>query len=59
MRRPDMLSFESRPRQVVTAGLETLPTIAKINVAGGRVLGMTRVPGRQRRWKLVVNWAKS
>jgi len=56
MRKPNILNFETRPRQVLTGGLEALPTIAKINVAGGRVLGMTRIPGRQRRWKLVVNW---
>jgi len=56
MRKPNIFNFDSRPRQVLTGCLETLPTIAKINVAGGRVLGMTRIPGRQRRWKLVVNW---
>jgi len=52
----DMLDFENGPGLVLTKSSETVPTIAKINIAGGRVLRITRVPGQQVRWKLLVNW---
>ena len=56
MHKSDLLNFENGPSQVLTKSLDTLPTIAKINIAGGRVLRITRIPGQHVRWKLLVNW---
>ncbi len=56
---PKQLSLKYKPRQVLTAGWDTLLTIYRINESGGRVLAATKVPGQHGRWKLLVNWSQA
>ena len=52
----ETIDLDAKPCQVLTARWDTLLTIGKVNVAGGRVTSMVQVPGQHGRYKLSILW---
>ena len=50
------IDLDAKPRQVLTARWDALLTIGKVNIAGGRVSSMVRVPGQHGRYRLSILW---
>ena len=50
------ITLNTKPTKILTTPLNAILAIAKINIAGGRVTEMVKVPGQDRRWQLSIRW---
>lgn len=56
MSKLENIDLDAKPRRVLTTRWDTLLSIGKINLAGGRVTDMVQVPGQHRRYRLSIQW---
>lgn len=50
------ITLNTKPTKILTTPLNALLAIAKINIAGGRVTKMVKIPGQHGRWRLSIQW---
>jgi len=56
MAKLEHIILNTKPTKILTTPLNALLAVAKINIAGGRVTDMVKVPGQHRRWQLSIRW---